>query len=401
MQYSDVLTEVAERLQAALKVAAQQLHSGRPVECSLALLSSVALEEMSLRWGTIDVLDDHEGHFELVVGLDDKMLTASFVGLLRRMQEPHEPHTDGEKSAPPIIGPLVKRLSQEDVVPVLLLLVPAHTGLWSERRRWLKTTVVAHDVMEGKGENFLPLLLLQELLLTSLLVSCHHKVQEVWVHRWWVEQQMLKLGGMDLEAFHIHDRSVLFNAADKHPMNYSAWNHRRQVFAFQFQQKGAKESVKRAFLLQELDAVVHFFEKHNGDTSAVAYLTFLLEQATAKRGADFDKHNSVALHVWGRLLAVTTQELRRHYDKGHEAVWMLRLALMRWALCEHPRCGWTLQDELDFVSTYASVVTMSGEDEDEGNMELDVTWVDVSGAYWWTSYHAVRYGLQLLRMLRI
>ncbi|RNF09919.1 alkyl and aryl transferase [Trypanosoma rangeli] len=399
MQPSDALTEVAEQLHAALESAARQLRAGRRVRCSLALLPSVALAGMPHRWGTVEVIQLQEDLFELLVGVGSVMLAESFMGLLRRLQHPFRSLTDGGDPAPPIIGPLVKRLPPEGVLAVSLLLLPAHTDLWNGRRRGLRETARASAVAEERVVHFLLPLLLQEILLTSLLLSFHYKKQEVWVHRWWVVHQILTLDDLDLEAFHTHDRAVLFEAADGHPMNYNAWNYRRQVFACLFKRENITEGTIRALLLEELNAVVEFFERHNGDTSATVYLTFLLEQATARWGATDDGHKFVASHVWRRLLSVTAQELRRHYDKGHEAVWVLRLALMRWALWERPSCGWTLQDELEFIDTYAAVATVLGEEEGGANMRPDITWVNVSGSCWWTSYHAVRYGVQLLRML--
>ncbi|RNF21812.1 alkyl and aryl transferase [Trypanosoma conorhini] len=397
MQSSDVITEVAERLHAALEAAARQLHAGRRVRCSLALLPPVALAELPFRWGTVELIHQQEGLFELVVGVDSAMLAESLIGLLRRLQQPPGPRTNGSGGPLPIIGPLVKRLSPEGVLPALLLLLPAHTDLWNERRRGLQEAALANA---ATGQRDARSLLLQEYLLTSLLLSFHYKKQEVWVHRWWVVQRLLTLGGANLELFCSHDRSVLFEAADRHPMNYNAWNYRRQLFACLLQRDRAAEAAARALLLEELDAVVEFFERHNGDSSATAYLAFLLEQATAWWSGTGEGHSFLASRVWGRLLSVTAQELRRHYDKGHEAVWVLRLALMRWALRERPACGWTLHDELVFVAAYASVKTALAEEEDGASMPPELTWVDVSGSCWWTSYHAVRYGVQLLRMLQ-
>lgn len=397
----DVLAEVAETLRVALDTAARQFFAGQHVGCSLALLPAVALGDTSPRWGRVGVIPREKDHhqLELVVGVDAVMLTealADYFDCRQKQRQQHVCAASEVKSAAPLIGPVVETLTQ-DLIAVALLFFPAHGDLWNARRRWLKTTLGTKTANENNAS--FVLMLLREILLTSLLVSCHAKRQEIWVHRCWVVQQLVALGGIHPDVFQAHDRAVLLEAADRHPMNYNAWNYRRQVFTLFFHSGKVQKSGDTGLsllLFQEVDSVVHFFERHNGDTSAVSYLFFLLEQATAQRDAAGDGSGSRALCVWRRLLAVTARELRRHFDKGHEAVWVLRLALVRWALRERVLCGWTLRDELRFVVVYTALAEWG---EENGTVP-GVSWVDISGSHRWTAYHASRYGIQLLRVVQ-
>ncbi|KAH9597071.1 hypothetical protein LSM04_001804 [Trypanosoma melophagium] len=417
-----MLVEIAERLRTVLERAAWHLYAGEHVTCSLALLPTIALNNMPHEWGMADVIQQQSlSYVELIVGLSKDILSETLTKHLFELQKRKEEKekeestqllTNKEKVGPILLGLLVPHLSTE-MVFLALLLLPAHSTLWNQRRRSLSAFLHNDNNKNDmdkcqRDRSFLVLALLQELLFTSLLLSLHYKMQEVWVHRWWIVQELFKIDGMRLKAFLWHDRLVLQEAADKHLMNYNAWNYRRNVFTRILKiekEKNAANGVEseemRSLFLEETSIVLRFFETHNADTSAVSYLIYLLQEASATYpplpvNAELqDWISFLPFHIWRLLMNTTAQELRRHYDKGHETVWVLRLALMQWALHTKPPCGWTLQDELQYIMLFATSVWNS---EDNDKME-DVTWLDVSGSCRWTSYHATRYGLQILQMV--
>ncbi|CBH13700.1 hypothetical protein, conserved [Trypanosoma brucei gambiense DAL972] len=388
---------IGERLQVALEEATRHLECGCSIKCSLAILPDIALQGMAHSWGIVDLIEHSQGStYELAVGLGKDVLREALADFLREQQ-----NSDRREEALPLIAPVVHNLPRFSVV-LLLLIMPAHSSLWSARRRWIETCT-------ANGEDHSRSFLFQEVLVTSLLLNFYYKVQEVWVHRWWVVERLLSHPGINLEVSNDHDRGVLMEAADKHPMNYNAWNYRRQVFEnilniTQNASRCRSCASTPSLLQQEVEIALRFFETHNGDTSAASYLIFLLHKAETIRSDSAEgKYNqdsgvcagSLVHSVWKRLMLASTQELRRHWDKGHEAVWVLRLALIHWALCIRPMCGWSLEDEMHLISVYMELPTL----HDEWVGLSEVTWVAASGSPSWTSFYAARYGVQLLKLV--
>ncbi|KAG8348212.1 hypothetical protein TRVL_00950 [Trypanosoma vivax] len=383
--------EIASQLHAALDAAAGRLASGSHVGCSLALLPDVALRGLSHHWGVVELVGQGNS-FQLVVGVGKEILVEAAASILGR-EHKQEGGMGANNNKLPLIGPVVDCLAH-DTTALLLLLFPAHNSLWNARRRWLTFNVNRDSKNGGHGGSFL----LHELLLTSLLVSFHHKMQEVWVHRWWVVQRLASRNVICAEVFHQHDRAVLLEASDKHRMNYHSWNYRRQAVTFyllntQGGSGGSALALSSITLLQEeVDTTIRFFETHNGDASAVSYLTFLLKQSQT-----IDSSCVFVRGMWAKLMTTTSRELRRHCDKGHEAVWVLRLALVHWAMKVRLACGWTLQDELDFVNLFAELPQWPCA---EHVLNDRVTWEGVQGSWRGTSYYAAWYGSQLVKWLR-
>ncbi|CCD16638.1 unnamed protein product [Trypanosoma congolense IL3000] len=404
MTSSWVAEEISKQLQSVLEEAARHFVGGGSISCSLALLPDAFLHGMPHSWGTAEIINQPQGGVcELVVGIDTDLLKKSLKDFLCGFQ-----HMEGElEGSLPPVATVAKRLSRA-ALSLLLLLMPAHGSLWNELRSRIKRTRTI-----GNGGDY-PIIV-QEFLFTSLLLTFHHKTQEVWVYRLWVVQQLLSADEADVQVLNRHDQAVLLEAADKHHMNYNAWNYRRQAFDLLIatvESRGENQTgtLVAPLLQREVDIVLRFFESHNGDCSAVSYLIFLLHKSEAvgngtSRGSRISSGckgsrngvgctDSLANAVWANLLAATARELRRHYDKGHEVVWILRLALVQWALRTLPACGWTLQDEIDFATTYMEL-PVSHEDLDG----LAVAWSAGSGCASWTQLHAARYGIELFKLI--
>ncbi|ORC88838.1 uncharacterized protein TM35_000152690 [Trypanosoma theileri] len=431
-----MLVEVAERLQRVLESAAQHLYNGDHISCSLALLPTAAMDTMPHPWGMADVVKPQQqqqqqsSQVELIVGLSKTIVSDALTRYLFELRKRKEQQTsqllttEEKKTGPTLLAPLVPYLTTE-IVLLALLFLPSHCTLWNQRRQSLNTFLHSDSVDMHDGQHrrrSILIVLLQELLFTSLLLSFYYKMQEVWVYRWWIVQELLKRGGINVEAFLWHDRLVLQEAADKHLMNYNAWNYRRNVFTRILEMEKNETDVDieeeegrgggrvQQLFLEETNITLRFFETHNADTSAVSYLIFLLQQASTIFSSSYPDVTSddplsqwklfLPFRIWRLLLQASARELTRHCDKGHEAVWVLRLALMQWALQTRPPCGWTLRDELEYIMLFAAAATSVWRDEEEEAKIRDVTWLDVSGSYRWTSFHAARYGLQLLQMVQ-
>lgn len=302
----------------------------------------------------------------------------------------------------------------------------------THRRRWLSQTCFAHCDSTTSSDELHQAL--KEFVLIDLFLSVGPKLKSLWEYRLWLCDRMHAAGmlsfslsrqeaaQMQITDFVAQDDELFFAAAHNHPMNYNAWHYRRLRFCL-LHDSGANSAAKLigacAAAAAECERVMEFIRNHNGDSSATAYLLFLLEQQEAldskrsvllthdERPAGSCNQNSycaLAPDLWRSMLALTQTEVRRHAEKGHECIWHLRLGLVTWA-CKQPAdtpiaFGWRVEDELRWVSAFVDAeAAISGDTLLSPVPVLRQAWTESSGSEAWTSYNAARYGIQLSTLL--
>ncbi|KPA79293.1 hypothetical protein ABB37_05758 [Leptomonas pyrrhocoris] len=327
---------------------------------------------------------------------------------------------------------------------ILWLCNPQLECFISHRRRWLLDSLCAPDAAIPSAEKMR--LLVNAVVLLDLLLSVCPKLKSLWEFRLWIVKQMFSRhlltsvkGGNSSESlllrWQLQDDVCFFTAAHNHPMNYNAWHYRRCVHkllcASASESPNVLETVDK-IVLYESQRIVHFIREHNGDSSAASYLLFLLHEEdvrdqmltlknsqgitqpqpepsqglrqSAEENGKFTRACPCAPRLWTYLMRCTQEEIRRHCEKGHEAMWCLRLELVRWAFKKTSRVGlfssWNLENELEWVSAYVAAVSSAPSDKLLAPVSVfPHAWTDSFGSLAWTSYNAARYGLELLRVL--
>lgn len=295
-----------------------------------------------------------------------------------------------------ITSDFVRRLNLSEIA-LFLFAFPAHETVWNARRRLIKGLLRGDQI-----HDCCVVTVLKDIILTDFLLSFYYKIQQVWVYRGWlikllVKKRILVSGGvLSPDSFFGHDKSVFTFAADHHPMNYNAWQYRRIVYSERW--RSDYDIINYCDCLRrEVDFAKHFFSTHNGDGSASVYLLSLLHYCSS---AETEKSLD-SISLWRELLIYTQQEVSRHYAKGHECIWHLRLGLLQWGLNnKEARSSWLLADELDWVSLFVDYPFQEGRNLSRLSPQENVrnAWVESSGTPGWTSYLACRYGLRLLQI---
>lgn len=293
----------------------------------------------------------------------------------------------GEKRDKRIINrATLARMTLEDVT-LALILAPSNYILWNYRRE-----MVSKRVLQLADDS---ILLLKELLFSSLILSCHYKLEEVWAYRKFVFNFLVPRYFSDkkLNALIEYDRHVVLKAAHSHPMNYNAWNYRRKILSM----PAVCTNTKCTIIHREVDTVLKFLVANNSDRSAISFILFLLNTMDCLLAP------LRLQQLWKELLFFTQQEIRRHCELGHECIWEFRLHLILFAL-EHEKrrssfcCAWSIIDELNFISTYVNIYPYGKNLLVPSCIERG--WYESWGNVLWTSFYACRYGIQLLNSIR-
>lgn len=286
-----------------------------------------------------------------------------------------------DKKEPLLTTRIAETFSSNELL-FALLVFPDNYMLWSRRRKQLA---------ENSGDQTDALWV--DVTLTTLLLSRYCKCADAWQHRRYAIQSLINSSrNADKELLSqmlTFDRTVLFSAAHSHPMNYNAWNYRRQ--AIQTVTQLRQPSLSERWSEIEINETLKFLQSHNGDRSAACYVVYVLEYMR-KSGAA----SETVVSLWRKGMFFTQREIRRHCELGHECMWEMRLNLIMVAIggkLPFPS-GWTVADELTFVDAYVTLYQST-------RFLLYPTsaasgWWESSGNLSRTSFLACRYGLQLL-----
>ncbi|XP_073149764.1 uncharacterized protein [Henckelia pumila] len=157
-------------------------------------------------------------------------------------------------------------------------------------------------------------LFMDELLLSTLVLSCASKSERAWSHRRWVIK-MIADKCANLQEIVERESGFVKTIAENSKMNYRAWNHRCWLVSY----------MSHAQVILELQNSREWTVLHVADNSCLHYRTRLLLQMVenlkdnhgpdAFSGAEFHQMWKEELH-WNELL------IRRYF--GREALWLHR-----------------------------------------------------------------------------
>jgi hypothetical protein len=321
---------------------------------------------------------------------------------------------------------------------------PQFDGFIISRRRWLRASIRVSETQSLTASKLR--LFVKEVVLLELMLSVAPKLKSLWEYRLWILTQILhsdlfsslSTSSNSLESLLVRlqrqDDASFFAAAHNHPMNYNAWHYRRCL------KKLLTPFIVRATLSfpaiersahYDCQCVIKFIREHNGDSSATSYLLFLLRELETKTharpieklentlqspsnseegrlvsgktvGEETTMYSASAL--WKLLMVLTQEEIRRHFEKGHESMWYLRLELIRWALSKRSRLNlwssWTVKDELGWISVYVDATSILEHAQLLSPVSaMPHAWAESFGSLAWTSYNAARYGVEFLSIL--
>ncbi|KPI84323.1 hypothetical protein ABL78_6629 [Leptomonas seymouri] len=364
--------------------------------------------------------------------------------LAEHSTKPPHSSTDSLESSPHVTRLMITDKSAP-FIALSWLCSPQNECLIGHRRRWLHDSLCVPEADMTSIEK--TQLLIKEIIILDLLLSICPKLKSLWEYRLWIVKHIFnshlltaaaaEADSLDLLLFRWQqqDDACFFSAAHNHSMNYNAWHYRRCARkAFYASFSTLPQALEISVKLTRCDSqrVIHFIREHNGDTSAMSYLLFMLheedvsDQMRASQNSrtttlrrpetsqgltrptenhmKFSSDYPSALQLWKYFMCFTQEEIRRHCEKGHEAMWYLRLELTRWAVtkasCIDISSAWSVEDELEWVSTYVAAVSSTSPDTLlSPTSGIPHVWTESFGSLAWTSYNAARYGLELLSIL--
>lgn len=313
-----------------------------------------------------------------------------YISKVSSSSSPMEKSLIQEMSLPPILtSPITAGLSFLEL-STLLMVMPSNYVLWNARRKKILDYII-EGFPKGNANFFI-----KEFLFTSLLLSVHSKIDSIWSYRFFILEKMFCSSILNTQQFinlFKYDCNVINLSAHSHSMNYNGWNYRRKLYSLCIDRCTFTQDI----FSSDLDSVLEYITLSNGDQSACSYLFFLLEK--------FEKFSPdvCVSQLWKRLMIFTQNEIRNHCECGHECMWELRWILIVFALnqnCTETKIfsSWSINDELEFASTYADFYNSSPSLLfPEGFIR---GWYENSGSPPWTSYFACRYALRLLKLFR-
>lgn len=261
--------------------------------------------------------------------------------------------------------------------------------------------------------------LVEEMFMTSLVLSKAHKLVDVWSHRLWLWCKILPLlSGLHytnvLQWVWSQEASVFEDACHGHTMNLNAWQYRRQMMCLcssnmlfpgmvkNMSNRGPLSADLLRTVLEHHEACTSaFLRTHHRDASCSRFLVdFLLSASQAVvllTDEDVKELQFVVVNMWKRWMTLSSRLLAQTSSSGHESLWHLRLGLivfaLRWRSSELPG-NWSVADEIEFVHAHTSIEV---DCTDSSSAPLDFT--VCSGSVNFHQWHAARYGIQLLTLL--
>jgi protein prenyltransferase alpha subunit repeat containing protein 1 len=161
------------------------------------------------------------------------------------------------------------------ITSVMLLMDPEHITAANARKKFIRSTA-------GEATDYSKLLLDEKYILDSILTSHlhrHTKSPNLWNHRRWL-MQCLSEAGIAVDVGDDMLR-VIFVSAERHPRNYYAWCHARDLIDAGFADA------------QSVQAMVEDTKKwcfsHHDDVSGWTFLAFLLRRSPDRVATVFEE----------------------------------------------------------------------------------------------------------------
>lgn len=191
---------------------------------------------------------------------------------------------------------------------VILLWDPNHVTAANWRKRYLETLNDGHNSLESRGENgshgikdaVEREMTYIESLVTSPL-SKHTKASTLWAQRFWIisrfTDHMLPNGSIEeSEELWRAQMVVVMKAGERHPKNYYAWHHLRQLHGFLVSRTDGK--IDSMLCLYSIPKIHQWCLMHPRDISGWSFTIYLInisiETLQAETTALKDFHDVVA-----------------------------------------------------------------------------------------------------------
>ena len=167
----------------------------------------------------------------------------------------------------------------------------------------------------------------RELLLTRLILSRKPKCLEAFYQRQWVLDKLFSSAECDSRAVVLSERTLCTTAAERHPNNYHAWNHRLWLLQWMVRTRGRNE-----LLRLEFEGMKAWAEVHVSEHSGLHYLDRLVEVIVSMASKDnvilltTALHASDALGAYEEMLKFNKSLIVKY--PGHEALFYARKTLV-------------------------------------------------------------------------
>ncbi|WCJ43777.1 Protein prenylyltransferase superfamily protein [Euphorbia peplus] len=262
----------------------------------------------------------------------------------KRLQ--HLCHTSGNEIHSCTFSPLESQVMKHS--KALLLLSSDFGTAWNSR----KLVLLKKQHMS---------MFIDELLMSSLVLSCSPKSEQAWCHRRWVIK-MVAGKCSNMQQIVGRESELVEKIAERSKMNYRAWNHRCWLVSFM--------TIEQVLL--ELKSSKNWAKLHIADNSCFHYLTRLmhriLEEACQKHAHESSNQTLETYQIWQEELHWNKELIKRYI--GREALWLYRrflsLCWMRHfankpnGLSQH--INLFLDDELNFVNSFSTIADDNYED---------------------------------------
>lgn len=159
-------------------------------------------------------------------------------------------------------------------------------------------------------------MLMDELLLSALVLSLAPKTEHAWNHRRWAIKVMAR-NHADLQEIVEKESDLVEKIAETSKMNYRAWNHRSWLVSYMSRQQ----------VLNQLNKSRKWAGLHVADNSCFHYRRRLMHRILndSKNGEGlvvFSNHDPFLYNLWKEELDWNVTLIRRYI--GREALWLHR-----------------------------------------------------------------------------
>lgn len=221
---------------------------------------------------------------------------------------------------------------------VILLWDPNHVTAANWRKRYLKTlheSPSSLDDPNGINSQNIKVAIERELAYTESLLTSpltkHTKASTLWAHRVWVISHFADLllptkSAEELGELWGAQMAIVLKAGERHPKNYYAWNHLRQLYEFLVLKTDSK--VDSRLVLCSIEHIHKWCLMHPRDISGWSFMAYSTEMLAAAFQADVEVSKNINNAVV-KIYRETEMFVHKYDWTGESMEWFLNFFRLR------------------------------------------------------------------------